>query len=578
MSCDDLGSPRHSAPGIGGPKADDPHGHDGDGAAQPIGLDEPFDAAAQTYDVPMQLLQALAWVETGWQMVEGHEEHGSRPAAFGLMALRGDTLARGAALAGLTEEEVRTDPAANIEAAAALLSEIADAAGLEDRSDIGAWAEVAAEYSEIEDDLAVSLFVHRELYPTMRDGVQAYTLDGELQGELVPVDVWPSAGVVPPLPALQAGPDYDGSVWRPSPNNSSRGAGASADEAFIVIHTCEGSYGGCWSWLKNSGSGVSAHYVVNNTGSEITQLVNETRKAWHISADYACSKNDGVDCWRNGIGSNKFTIGIEHAGFANQAGWDDGLIDASARLICDISKDRGIPLDANHVFGHGQMQPWNRVDPGPNWPWAEYLALANAYCSEDGGGDGADDGGDDGGDGGAGDDGAGDDGGGDDGGGDDGAGDDGGDDGAGDDGAGDFSTLVVDSNNSNNDEELGFVSVSNQWTSSSSTSGYHGTGYWYASTSPVSDAAVFWFYLPSAGSRTLSAWWTPGGNRSAAAPFVVVNSVGAVVDTVALDQQVGGGAWNTIGEYALPAGWNRVMLSRWASGGGVVIADAIRVE
>ena len=291
--------------------------------------------------------------------------------------------------------------------------------------------------------------------------------------------------------------------------------------------------------------------------------VNETRKAWHISADYACSKNDNVDCWRNGIGSNKFTIGIEHAGFANQAGWDDGLIDASARLICDISKDQGIPLDANHVFGHGQMQPWNRVDPGPNWPWAEYLALANAYCDEDGGG-------------GAGDDGAGDDGGDDDGAGDDG----GGDDGAGDDGgaAGDFATLIVDSNNSNNDEELGFVSVSNQWTSASSTPGYHGSGYWYATTAAVSDAAVFWFYLPSAGSRSISAWWTAGGNRSAAAPFVVVNSVGAVVDTVPLDQQVGGGAWNPIGEYALPAGWNRVMLSRWAAGGGVVIADAIRIE
>lgn len=542
---------RDSMAGIGGPKADDADDHDDhdDGAqsGQPTGLDSKFAAAADTHDVPVEVLQALAWVETRWQMVEGHEELGSRAAAFGIMGLRGVALEEAAELAGVSVQEAKTETMANIDAGAALLSSMAEQFEIDDRTDIGAWAEVISEYSGIDDDLGRAMFVHHEVYPTMREGVVSYTEDGDVQGELVPIDAWPSVAVPPPVPALSAGPDYSGSVWRPSPNHSSRGSGSSAKPQFIVIHTCEGSYAGCWSWLKNSASGVSAHYVVNSTGSEITQLVEEDRKAWHISANYDCNKNDGVSCGLNGIGSNKFTIGIEHAGFGSQASWDEGLIDASAKLVCDIAKDNGIPLDEEHVWGHGMMQPWNRSDPGKNWPWATYMAKAKAYCG--GGGDpepdpepDPDDGGVDPDPGGGGD------------------------------------VIIVDSNNSNNDSDVGFISVSSKWTSSASTPGYHGTGYWYASAQAISDPATFWFYLPKAESRTIEAWWTTGGDRNGAAPFLVVDASGSTIATVKKDQRSGGNSWNTIGTYNLPAGWNRVMLSRWASGGGVVIADAIRVK
>lgn len=540
---------RDSMAGIGGPKADDADDHD-DGAqsGQPTGLDSKFAAAADTHDVPVEVLQALAWVETRWQMVEGHEELGSRAAAFGIMGLRGSALEEAAELAGVSVEEAKTETMANIDAAAALLSSMAEQFDIDDRTDIGAWAEVISEYSGIDDDLGRAMFVHHEVYPTMREGVVSYTEDGDVQGELVPIDAWPSVAVPPPVPALSAGPDYSGAVWRPSPNHSSRGSGSSAKPQFIVIHTCEGSYAGCWSWLKNSASGVSAHYVVNSTGSEITQLVEEDRKAWHISANYDCNKNDGVSCGLNGIGSNKFTIGIEHAGFGSQASWDEGLIDASAKLVCDIAKDNGIPLDEEHVWGHGMMQPWNRSDPGKNWPWATYMAKAKAYCGGGGGDPEPDPDPDP---------------------------DDGGvdpDPGSGGD------VIIVDSNNSNNDSDVGFISVSSKWTSSASTPGYHGTGYWYASAQAISDPATFWFYLPKAESRTIEAWWTTGGDRNGAAPFLVVDAGGSTIDTVKKDQRSGGNSWNTIGTYDFPAGWNRVMLSRWASGGGVVIADAIRVK
>ena len=537
---------RDSMAGIGGPKADDADDHDdGDQSGQPTGLDGKFAAAAETHEVPVEVLQALAWVETRWQMVEGHEELGSRAAAFGIMGLRGAALEEAAELAGVSVEEAKTETMANIDAGAALLSSMAEQFDIDDRTDIGAWAEVISEYSGIDDDLGRSMFVHHEVYPTMREGVVSYTEDGDVQGELVPVDAWPSVAVPPPVPALSAGPDYSGSLWRPSPNHSSRGSGSSAKPQFIVIHTCEGSYAGCWSWLKNSASGVSAHYVVNSTGSEITQLVEEDRKAWHISANYDCNKNDGVDCWLNGIGSNKFTIGIEHAGYGSQNSWDPGLIEASAKLVCDIAKDNDIPIDAEHIWGHGMMQPWNRSDPGDAWPWADYIELAQSYCGDDGGPvDEPDDPGDE-------------------------PGDDPEDPGdPGDPGDPLDAPIIVDSNNSKNDADIGFISVSNNWNSSANVSGYYNTGYWWASAKAVSDGASFWFYLAEAGEHEVDAWWTSGSDRSKSAPFVAFDSGGAKVGQVSVDQRQNGGSWQGLGTFEFKAGWNRIVLSRWTSPGG----------
>ena len=85
-----------------------------------------------------------------------------------------------------------------------------------------------------------------------------------------------------------------------------------------------------------------AHYVVNHDGSEVRWLVDEERKAWHIGADYDCDRNDDVDCWRNGSGSNGFTVGIEHAGYGSQSSWDPGLIERSAELTCGVAQRNSI--------------------------------------------------------------------------------------------------------------------------------------------------------------------------------------------------------------------------------------------
>lgn len=484
-------------------------------------LDVTFDRAAAEFDVPSPVLKAIGYVETRWQMVRGAEEFPGQPAASGIMALKGGQLERGAALAGVSAEAARTQPEANVRAAAALLSAYASELGL-NRSDVAAWAPAVARYSGIADADGQASYVHRDVYAAINEGVVARGPLGGVVASLMPAPV--AADFPMPVTALAAGPDYAAAIWRPSPNYNARPAGDIGKPAMIIIHTCEGTYTSCWSWLTNSASGVSAHYVVNESGSEVSQLVREADRGWHIGATYDCTLNSSVECWRNGYSANHFTVGIEHGGYASQTTFPVGQIDASAKLSCDITRDNGIPRDRYHVLGHGQLQPYNRTDPGPNWPWTDYMNRINSYC-----------------------------------------------------GGGTSTSIIVDNNNANNNAAVARFEASASW-SSGTSAGYYGSNYNFASTQAISDPATFWFYLPAAATRTVDAWWVAGTNRSPSAPFIAFNAGGTNLGTVNVNQQANGGQWNTIGTWSFSAGWNKIQLSRWTGTGYVVMADAVRIR
>jgi N-acetyl-anhydromuramyl-L-alanine amidase AmpD len=326
-----------------------------------------FAAAGAEFRVPATLLRAISYVETRWQMVEGHEEFSELPAAYGLMALRGERLREGAARTGLPETLVRTDAAANVRAAAALLRSYADALAI-DASDTDDWAPVVARYSGIELAAGQQAYVH-DVYAV---------LAGRRSAPAPTLAVHAADPCGPPSPLT----DQIGAVWRASPNFDERMKGEGGKVHIVIIHSCEGSYTGCWSWLANPSSRVSTHYVVREDGAEITQLVRESSRAWHIAAVYDSTLNSGHEGKLHGIQSNHFTIGVEHAGFASQTSWPVEQIDASARLVCDVAKRWQIPRDRLHIVSHAQLQPYNRTDPGSGWPWAEYLTRINRYCEE----------------------------------------------------------------------------------------------------------------------------------------------------------------------------------------------------
>ncbi|HET6700661.1 MAG TPA: N-acetylmuramoyl-L-alanine amidase [Gemmatimonadaceae bacterium] len=480
-------------------------------------LDAHFEAAAREFGVPSALLKAIAFAETRMQMVKGNAEFDGQSPAFGVMALRGEQLTRGAALAGVSVEAARSDPLANIRAAAALLRAYAAELAV-DRTRIGDWATAVARYSGISHPQALASYVHDAVYGVLRRGIDVADR-GRVLSRIPRVDA-----IVPfPRPSIitASSIDFASAVWRPSPSFDDRASGDAGTPHMIIIHTCEGNYASCWGWLVNPVANVSAHYVVNEDGSEISQLVEEPKRAWHIAATYDCTLNANHDCARNGQQSNHFTIGIEHAGFASQTSWSTSQIDASARLVCDITRDRGIPRDQLHILGHGQLQPYNRTDPGSGWPWADYLRRIEQHCG---------------------------------------------------------SVLVIDSNNGANDATHARVEISASWTQSSATAGHYGNDYAFAATQAVSDPATFWFYLDAPATRTIDAWWTSGTNRAPSAPYLVWTSAGERLATVYVNQQANGSGWNALGTWTFPAGWNRVQLSRWTTPGYVVIADAIRVR
>lgn len=495
-------------------------------------LDRTYADAARETGVPADLLKAIGYTQTRWENVTGEDEFDRAERASGVMGLSQQQLTLGAALTGRSREDVAGDPDANILAAAKLLAAEAAAQGIAG-ADLAAWEPVLAAWSGIVDDDARRHFVRGDVFRYLAEGVEGRAEGGELIASL---PAHPELAGLVPSPFFAAGPDYAPAQWRPSPNFSSRGGAA---VTHVVIHTCEGAYAGCWGWLKSAESGVSAHYVVNESGSEITQLVRETDKAWHVAATYACSRNGNTDCNKNGTGVNTFAVGIEHGGFGSQASWSAGLLEASARLTCDITRDRNIPRDRFHIVGHGQLQPSNRSDPGPNWPWAHYLDLVRGACADTGGGGGG----------------------------------------------GEpppppppppGAAIIVDSNNANNDATKARIDVTG-WTSASSTPGYYGSGYWYADTGTASGAAFF-FYLPAAQSRTVEGWWTAGTNRNAAATFIAANASGAEVGRRTVSQASAGSQWVSLGTWQFSAGWNKVTLARTGTAGKVVVADAIRVR
>jgi N-acetyl-anhydromuramyl-L-alanine amidase AmpD len=488
-----------------------------------------LEAEAQT-GVPAELLIAVAQVETRLQPALGETEFDGVEPAWGVMALRGDNLSRGAALAGVSEQRAREEFGPNVLAAGALMAAWGEAGGI-DTNDLGAWAPVVAAYSGITDEEAVREYVWFEVYETLAEGVEVEGFSSE------PRLSEPRY----PRPSRTRQRTGDSSaVWTASPNYSSR---SGYDVEYIVIHSCEGSYSGCWSWLSDSRAAASAHYVVNDTGSEVRQLVDEDQKAWHVAADYDCGNNDGVGCENNGLGTNYISVGIEHAGYSSQTSWNAGLIARSAELACGVATRHGVPIDANHIVSHAQLQPWDRTDPGAAWPWTNYIDAVAAACGKSSSSSSSSSS-------------------------------------STSSSSGSSSTakqFVIDSNNAANDASAYGFTVSSKWWSSTSISGYWNTGYWAAPTESVSDPASFWFETDASRCYSVEAWWTSGSNRPSAITFVGWDESSREMGRATVDQTKNGGKWNSLGKWIFPAGRNQVLLSRWAASGKYAIADAVRL-
>src|SRR5215217_4831903 len=316
-----------------------------------------FESAATEYGVLQELLMAMGYVNTLWEMpppsVSDYEKgelegHG----AYGIMQLVQnpwrDTLGRAASLTGLSREELKAGRAANVRGGAAVL---ADIQGPNKPAELNGWQEAVAEYGDT-DLYAV------EVYQTLQEGASATISTGESL-QLSPQDV-----ELPLILTARSKADYRRAVWRPAhrSNYTDRNRGAKQID-MIIVHVAQGSYSGTINWFQYGPSNVSAHYVLSREG-QVAQCVHNEDIAWHAGN------------WRY----NRMSIGIEHAGYAGDPNtWTDRMYRASAKLSAYLSRRFNIPVDRRHIIGHRQVPGVNKRCPGQYFNFDRYLRMIRRY-------------------------------------------------------------------------------------------------------------------------------------------------------------------------------------------------------
>ncbi|MEU4835417.1 N-acetylmuramoyl-L-alanine amidase [Streptosporangium sp. NPDC023615] len=468
-------------------------------------LADAFARAAAAYDVPRDLLVALAYAETH---LDGHDGEPSASGGYGVMHLVSNpttrALERAAELTGRPAATLRHDDAANILGGAAVLRSHADTLGLDAtaRKDPGRWYRAVAGYGNTSGPETARLYADT-VYDLLGEGVRATVAGGEVL--TVPAtEVRADRGVQEGLRETAPGPaspDHPGAHWVAANAGNRTVAGRPGSHRIdrVVVHVTQGAYAGAISWFQNPAARVSAHYVVRSSDGDITQTVREKDVAWHAGN------------WSY----NTRSIGIEHEGFVSDASWfTDAMYRASAALTRAVCDRYGIPKDRAHIIGHHQVPGATHTDPGSHWDWARYMRYVTGSTAP--------------------------------------------------------WSATVDNSTS------GAFSASAKWAVSASSTGRHGPDHRQAKPVRSSDVAWYRFAVPAAGTYQVRVWYPAAPGHNGSAPYVVTTSSGR--RTIYVDQRAGGGAWRSIGTFALRAGrYDAVGVSRWTSGKGLVIADAVRL-
>ncbi|WP_248960712.1 N-acetylmuramoyl-L-alanine amidase [Sphaerisporangium perillae] len=334
-------------------------------------LADAFSGAASAYEVPRDLLVALAYSETH---LDGHGGKPSASGGYGVMHLvtnpTNHTLEQAAALTAKPVATLKSNSAANIAGGAAVLRAQADKLGLSaaGRKDLGKWYTAVAKYGGATSPGSARLYADT-VYDLLGEGIRAVTPSGEtvsVKAQAVEPDRGEYADA-PDLnaPRLAASADYPSAQWVAASTSNYRVASRNASTIDrIIIHVMQGSYAGTISWFQNPSAKVSAHYLVRSSDGDITQMVRDKDVAYHATV------------------YNDRAIGIEHEGYISDASWfTDAMYRSSAALTRYVADKYGIPKDRTHIIGHVQVPGTDHTDPGPNWNWTKYMQYVTGSTS-----------------------------------------------------------------------------------------------------------------------------------------------------------------------------------------------------
>ncbi|MHB8852550.1 MAG: N-acetylmuramoyl-L-alanine amidase [Ignavibacteriaceae bacterium] len=343
-----------------------------------------FSFAAKAYNIPLDLLKAISYTETRYSnIVESANDAGIYPLTYGIMGLRNDkrmghSLLDGAKLINQAPEIVAINPTLNIEAAAALLSSIADSLKI-DRSNLNNWRPVIEEYSGIPQK-DIQPFFTFDVFKVLYDGTNlkgiTITSKPEIKMSQFSEEVNPKKNSknIQSVDSTNLA-DYPPAWWYPSPNYTPN----AINPLFLVVHDTECNFAIALSTLTdpdNNNNPVSSHYLIRSSDGYMIQLVREHDRAWHVG------------CW------NPYMIGVEHEGYVNQPQYfTDTMYKSSAGLYRHLIETWGVPLDSDHVIGHDEhLYAWWRTyinqnypyidptcnthtDPGQYWNWTKFFSL-----------------------------------------------------------------------------------------------------------------------------------------------------------------------------------------------------------
>jgi N-acetylmuramoyl-L-alanine amidase len=389
-----------------------------------------FRAAYARYPrIPAGTLEALAYSQSRWHQLRpdrnGEPRHGDMPQAWGVMGLYAgegfaDQVAEAAALLGTTPERVKHNPSTNILAAAVLLDRELRGTARDDEAlaqalqryagfggqagaavgDVDAYARASFAFDVLlgidrgvndngirvperavqwerafPADTLVRLNAPLVRLDLDRDVVEtgAFAIDPRTEQLVARAPDGEDAGIVDTsASATLATVDFPGARWVYSPNQSSR-SGTAVRE--VAVHTMQGSYAGSISWFQNASSEVSAHYLIRSSDGQVTQMVRESQKAWHVRSH------------------NPHSIGIEHEGYISNPDWyTTAMYNASAAItrqscaryagiVCTRAMRSYTTADLSDadydIIGHQNLTDNSHTDPGKYWNWSKYYGLIN---------------------------------------------------------------------------------------------------------------------------------------------------------------------------------------------------------
>ncbi|MFJ4201291.1 N-acetylmuramoyl-L-alanine amidase [Streptomyces sviceus] len=386
------------------------------------GLQRAFATAAAEYHVPQSVLLGVSYLQSRWDTHAGapsvtggygpmhltdartalasapHHSEGTEDARGDSaraallpdtkvpepaeLPARLETLPKAAELTGLSTQDLRTDPAANVAGGAALLAAAQQDLGEPLSQDPADWYGAVARFSGADDSATAAAYAN-DVFDVLRTG-EARTTDAGQQVALAGrPNLAPDTAQLARtgLRKLNSGstecPKTVSCEWIPAPyeefgdndygNHDLGDRPASQSIKYIVIHDTEGAWEGVLNLVQDP-TYVSWNYTLRSTDGHIAQHVKAKDVAWHAGNWYINAKS----------------IGLEHEGFlANPDAWyTEAMYRSSARLVKYLSAKYGIPLDRQHILGHDNVPgpttstvAGMHTDPGPYWDWRHYFEL-----------------------------------------------------------------------------------------------------------------------------------------------------------------------------------------------------------